>query len=433
MVFQRYGDVGIVVARLMGNTRRIKPEEIGLGGTIAKMKYKILVPVGEKAIAEGFDTLIGNKSRAVDRNLDEIVLLRSAQCLPLIQYPASLANTSSGDSSIPTALQPWVDAMHRVIGDFFNEASEKRPRKPVVLNLRKRAAPAATRAAISPPKKKSKRSSSKVSSTTSAKQNAPNAKVASAGTSGPNALPKQKVHNSNATNPTRPSDPVATALISIDEITYQAPETLSNTNLVEDHNSTDDLEGKICTICQYGLSQTSDVMKVKRCQHSFCRECILRHLHNSRKCPSCQVPIGEPQGKSPSGTLTIVVDPTRSCEGHSDVGRIQITYNIFGGNQKGYHEIEGKPFKGIKRVAFLPDNDDGRRLLKRLKYAFSHGLTFSIGESLTSGKKGVVTWASIHHKTSPKQGTYGWPDLGYFVRCNQELDTLGVPSARDCS
>ncbi len=203
---------------------------------------------------------------------------------------------------------------------------------------------------------------------------------------------------------------------------------------MEDHNTSHGLKGETCTICFEELEKVpkNGLAKVKKCQHIFCWGCILEALHHCRKCPNCKKFVGEPLGKSPSGTMSCLVDPSKSCEGHEHVGRIQITYEIYDGIQKKYHETEGKPFKGIKRTAYLPDNDEGRRILKRLKYAFSCGLTFTIGTSLTTLRKGVVTWASIHHKTSSKKGTHGWPDPRYFINCTKELDGLGVPQARDC-
>ena len=138
-------------------------------------------------------------------------------------------------------------------------------------------------------------------------------------------------------------------------------------------------------------------------------------------------------GKSPSGRMQISLESNKSCAGHDNVGAIQIEYILPNGNQKKYHDTDGKAFKGIRRSAYLPDNDDGRRLLRRLKYAFLHGLTFRIGTSLTTNQSGVITWASIHHKTSPVGGSHGWPDAGYFLRCNKELDDLGVSKALDCA
>jgi deltex-like protein len=68
-------------------------------------------------------------------------------------------------------------------------------------------------------------------------------------------------------------------------------------------------------------------------------------------------------------------------------------------------------------------------LLKRLEYAFVHGLTFTVGTSLTTKKKNVVTWSTVPHKTKLIGGTYGYPDNAYFYNCNAALDALCVPSA----
>ena len=79
----------------------------------------------------------------------------------------------------------------------------------------------------------------------------------------------------------------------------------------------------------------------------------------------------------------------------------------------------------------MPDNDEGRNLLKRLKYAFTHGLTFTIGTSLTTGQSNVVTWSSIHHKTNLRGGAHGFPDPSYISNANEELDALGVPASSE--
>lgn len=73
------------------------------------------------------------------------------------------------------------------------------------------------------------------------------------------------------------------------------------------------------------------------------------------------------------------------------------------------HPQPGKRFEGIKRIAYLPDNERGRQILKMLQVAFKRKLVFTIGRSRTTGKEGVVTWNDIHHKTNPNPGTqYVW-------------------------
>jgi len=104
-----------------------------------------------------------------------------------------------------------------------------------------------------------------------------------------------------------------------------------------------------------------------------------------------------------------------------------------GGTQAQYHANPGWPYHGTTRTAFLPQCPSGRKLLKRLKYAWKRGLTFTIGTSLTTGRSDSIVWASIHHKTSLSGGVgcHGYPDPYYFVNCNVELDQIGVPAAAE--
>jgi deltex-like protein len=131
----------------------------------------------------------------------------------------------------------------------------------------------------------------------------------------------------------------------------------------------------------------------------------------------------------PTGGMKIRQDPTLSCSGYAR-GAIVIDYTFRYDIQKAYHPNPSVSHGSTFRRAFLPDIADGHNLLKRLKYAFRHGLTFCIGTSLTTGTPNVITWSSIHHKTSLANSAHGFPDLGYFINCNEELDSLGVPAAK---
>jgi hypothetical protein len=89
-------------------------------------------------------------------------------------------------------------------------------------------------------------------------------------------------------------------------------------------------------------------------------------------------------------------------------------------------------YHGTTRRAYLPDNGDGRQLLKRLQSAFSLGLTFDVGTSLTHGWNDQIVWTrAFDHKTSLQGGPYGFPDPNYLDTCNVQLDAIGVPSAAD--
>jgi Deltex C-terminal domain len=137
-----------------------------------------------------------------------------------------------------------------------------------------------------------------------------------------------------------------------------------------------------------------------------------------------------PQGDMPSGEMTIG-QSVKPCDGYIGYPTIMIKYDIPAGVQRLYHPKPGVGYQGTCRHAYVPDTAEGRLLLNRLKFAFQHGLTFSVGDSLALLKDNSVIWASIPHKTSMGGGVlqYGFPDPGYIDDCNSELDKLGVPKA----
>ena len=154
-----------------------------------------------------------------------------------------------------------------------------------------------------------------------------------------------------------------------------------------------------CAICLDKVSREASV-KIKACQHEFHVTCLKDSLSHNPRCPVCRQPIEHVQGKSPSGTMNVEASD-EDCPGFGPgVKAIRITYDIPSGVQKDYHENPNQSFEGTTRVAYLPDNAEGKDLLKRLKYAWKHGLIFRIGRSLTTGRSNQVTWTSIHHKTS---------------------------------
>ena len=135
-----------------------------------------------------------------------------------------------------------------------------------------------------------------------------------------------------------------------------------------------------------------------------------------------------PQGTMPTGTLQIFSSMQKVC-GDETLGSIFLRYILPAGLQQEYHPNPGVQHHGTSRVAFLPDNKEGQDLLLRLKWAFEHGLTFTVGTSVTTRRANSVTWASIPHKTNPSGGAYGFPDPNYFRNCNEALDALSVPSS----
>ncbi len=91
--------------------------------------------------------------------------------------------------------------------------------------------------------------------------------------------------------------------------------------------------------------------------------------------------------------------------GYYDCGTIEINYYIPDGIQGQEHPNPGQRFTGTARIAYLPNNSEGREVLMLLQNAFDARLIFTVGTSVTSGQDNTVTWNDIHHKTN----THGGP------------------------
>ena len=86
--------------------------------------------------------------------------------------------------------------------------------------------------------------------------------------------------------------------------------------------------------------------------------------------------------------------------GFESYGTIVIAYRFPNEIQDPDHPNPNKPYQGTSRTAYLPDNKEGRNVLKLLRKAFDQKLTFTIGRSATTGREDCITWNDIHHKTS---------------------------------
>eukprot|EP00540_Astrosyne_radiata_P012116 CAMPEP_0116858484 /NCGR_PEP_ID=MMETSP0418-20121206/21207_1 /TAXON_ID=1158023 /ORGANISM="Astrosyne radiata, Strain 13vi08-1A" /LENGTH=222 /DNA_ID=CAMNT_0004492429 /DNA_START=1866 /DNA_END=2530 /DNA_ORIENTATION=+ len=98
-----------------------------------------------------------------------------------------------------------------------------------------------------------------------------------------------------------------------------------------------------------------------------------------------------------------------------------------GGIQKKCNKNPGVAFASTIRTAYLVDNDVGQEV--RLKCALKEGIVLLIGTSQTTGRKNVIVWSSIPHKSTLSGGEFGYPDPLYADICHIELTQLGVPDA----
>jgi len=409
--YKQYGDIGIMVAQLKG---KIADFPAKFDGTI----HSIVVKRG-------------------DENLEFTVLEKSCQCLPLFTFRWN--NTVA--AKIP-AFQREVQALLDLhINDGLSSKSSvpTYPRKPQVTPAQKskakRPAPQPCRSTLAPV---AKRPAPPASTSVRSIPAQPRKRT---------LLPSQSLTPARPTKRPRtsaiPASRSAAPKLSPAQTTPQQA-VLSGQTVLQ-YKALDSLYchpspfctrplmtgtqlSELCPICMDTYFR-GKVVKLKLCRHHFHKVCIDEALKHSPLCPVCRIPASrEPRGQMPSGSMTIE-KVSLSCGGWEKYGSIKIRYSIPSGIQKMYHPNPKAKHGSATRIAYLPDSMEGNQLLKRLKYAFEHGLTFTVGTSVTTGISDSVTWSSIHHKTCLRGGIHGYPDANYFMNCNSALDNLHVPPA----
>ena len=455
--FRHFGEAGLIVARLKGATQR---RDMSFGGSRRRQRD------------ESVDTVIGNKDLGgrlrgrqpirrrqrrygfhngtlgwhyatdsdneendedgVDEDnddlfYDEVVLQQSAQVVPLIRYRASLVDTHDLESDGIRAIHTFHKAMQGIVDEYFNDGRHTR-----VLGYK-----------IPEDKQAALRASAMARQRISAV--APLLPAGMGGLAPPAAWPPgfaltvggnplaaggggvvpfagtgNRLGHSN-------SSPIA-------EIEYVAPYALDTPDCAYEeveHEVSSKANDDVCPICLDPFAENVTA-KMKKCGHAFCLDCIREALSHNNKCPSCRVVLGHVRGQMPSGKMT-VTKSSMKCKGHETCrGSFVISYEIPAAVQRIYMQNPGVNHSAKFETCYLPNDDEGRKLLERLKFAFSQGLTFVVGTSMTTGATDAVTWGTIHHKTSPSNGPHGFPDPNYFSNCNSELDNAGVPKADEC-
>ncbi|XP_063144809.1 E3 ubiquitin-protein ligase DTX3L [Candoia aspera] len=179
-----------------------------------------------------------------------------------------------------------------------------------------------------------------------------------------------------------------------------------------------------CSIC---LDKIHQKTVLSNCKHAFCANCIGEAMKRKPVCPVCNLVYGKVKGNQPPGRME-VIKIRSSLPGFPDSGTISITYSIPEGIQTAHHPHPGKRYPGTCRTAYLPDNKEGREILKLLRRAFEQALIFTVGQSRTTGMTDVITWNDIHHKTSifGGQRNFGYPDPHYLKRVREELKAKGI-------
>jgi deltex len=386
-----YGDTGLVVARLLGTNADY--------GAASDPKP---------------DSITASRNTPAEF----MVLATSKQCIPVLQYPSSQIVQGNDVNPGNVMVQKYHDALQTIIDDVFNQkvaVSTDDSQSPSARRVRPKhsiASPTLLATSFSLFASRAKQQQTKANTSPPFRRRAKSIRAA-----------RKKTAISATVDET---------------LQYEAPTTLDaspNSCLWYICQEADYIVDDECAVCldALELSDEAPVVELLSCGHFFHETCITSAIGLISVCPTCRTTLGNPQGHMPSGTMSVRLSPSDVCSGFEPAGCIVIDYNIPAAVQLVYHSNPGTQHNSAQRTAYLPDTDEGRSLLKRLKFAFQHGLTFTVGVSMASGQDNSVTWASIHHKTALSGGvqSHGFPDPNFFENCNNELDALCVPPADD--
>jgi deltex-like protein len=98
------------------------------------------------------------------------------------------------------------------------------------------------------------------------------------------------------------------------------------------------------------------------------------------ECPLCETLQGVKTGNQPTNGSMVVGRSHQPLPGFPGHGRITITYNFGRGTQDGEGPHPGRPFiaPNFPKVAFLPDNEEGNKVLELFQEAWNRRLLFQI-------------------------------------------------------
>lgn len=179
--------------------------------------------------------------------------------------------------------------------------------------------------------------------------------------------------------------------------------------------------------CKHIITNPFTVVKLVRCNHFYHKACLTKSMDRISLCPVCRHPIQRScPGTMPSATLTI----RRRPQHHLDIGGggggtmsvVVLEYVIPENIQNVYHPHPTQTHGGAHYTSVFPDTATSGDLIRRLKFAFRHGLTFAVYSPSTNlsitREKSFVFWR--HPSLSGSDSK----------ECHQKLDEMFVPLAK---
>jgi hypothetical protein len=129
-----------------------------------------------------------------------------------------------------------------------------------------------------------------------------------------------------------------------------------------------------CSICLEPIEKThkpNDLgVHPNTCKtHTFHLGCFKTWYRKHHTCPICRRHLSNLRGYQPDGKQTIT----------SQGNHFVVDHIIPNGIQKDCHPMPNKPYRGIHTKMYIPNTEQGKVLLKKLKLAWNRALLFRIG------------------------------------------------------
>lgn len=225
----------------------------------------------------------------------------------------------------------------------------------------------------------------------------------------------------------------------------------------------------LCALCQKAVDQITPQNSNACEEHKLCEDCTQRAFSFSDDCPACtdahgfinpkrfdittqrrrsnldtqdthpstsnSIPPVEhlnsayksvsPQGNQPPGQI-MWKKYAEDLPGFEDYGTIVVTFTFYDGLQSPEHPNPGRSYKGISCVAYFPDTQEGKQLLKLLRKAFDARLVFTVSQT-AANESGQVVLDGLELKTTAESYLRnGQPDVDYFARLKGQLAAKGI-------
>ncbi|MCI4374404.1 hypothetical protein PGIGA_G00005840 [Pangasianodon gigas] len=131
-------------------------------------------------------------------------------------------------------------------------------------------------------------------------------------------------------------------------------------------------------------------------------------------------------GNQPDDGRMSITHLRRNVEGYPDCDTIQINFEFEDGIQTEKHPNPGQKYHGLKTVAFVPQNHEGRKVYRLLEMAFKYKLLFTVATTSTGEER--VTYADIPLKTKESGGhdSFSYPDPKYLKTVTKILKSKGI-------